>query len=402
MKNNSTQKYIKYKNITKNKNQKYTKFPYNVDIKFLNKKRKNKKYKKKNNSKLNLNPNNIKNIKELINNEFNFDININTFIIFKSITDIIFAVYVIDDTSIIFYNLINNQKINEIKNAYNDYIFMLKYYFDKMNKKDLLMSSSNNNNDENINIKIWNINKIECIYNLSIKKIGNEFFPSFFRIKNQIYIIINTGNYIEIYNLNGNLIKEMYHSSHSQLKIILDNYDDYILNDNYIIGGEDFAIYSYDYNMDKLYHIYYEINSDDLQFNLFDINIYNKKDNIFLLGVYRNIIRIFNFHSGKILTKIKVNNNNFCSMCLWSNEFIFVGCENFMRDEDDSIDNSEIKKTIKLIKLNKGKILNNINIIKNDEITSIIKIQKIFHPKYGDCLITLINQNSENKFFILN
>ena len=48
MKNNSTQKYIKYKNITKDKNQKYTKFSYNVDIKFLNKKRKNNNFRSKN------------------------------------------------------------------------------------------------------------------------------------------------------------------------------------------------------------------------------------------------------------------------------------------------------------------------------------------------------------------
>ena len=80
-------------------------------------------------------------------------------------------------------------------------------------------------------------------------------------------------------------------------------------------------------------------------------------------------ILIWNFHSGKLLNKIKVINDYLRSICLWNSDFLFVGC----------YDNS-----IKLIGLNEG------NIIKSfyGHNEPVITIKKIICPEYGECLIT--------------
>ena len=70
----------------------------------------------------------------------------------NDITDI----YIDKKNSIISYDIINNRKINEIKNAHKEYITYLRYYLDNINNRDLFISISYINN----NIKLWNINYI--------------------------------------------------------------------------------------------------------------------------------------------------------------------------------------------------------------------------------------------------
>ena len=58
------------------------------------------------------------------------------FIIFKSIIDILFFIYIKNDNSIISYD--RNKKINEIINAHYDKIDYFIYHLDIKNKKDLI------------------------------------------------------------------------------------------------------------------------------------------------------------------------------------------------------------------------------------------------------------------------
>ena len=51
----------------------------------------------------------------------------------------------------------------EIKNAHNKVIANFRYHLDNKNKRDLIISISPEDN----NIKLWNINNLECLLNLS-------------------------------------------------------------------------------------------------------------------------------------------------------------------------------------------------------------------------------------------
>ena len=86
----------------------------------------------------------------------------NTFVAFKSINEIFYLVFSSLEKSIISYDIKNSQKICEIKNAHNNYIINFRHFYDKKNKRDLLMSVSSFDN----NIKIWNINTWDCILEL--------------------------------------------------------------------------------------------------------------------------------------------------------------------------------------------------------------------------------------------
>ena len=54
----------------------------------------------------------------------------NTFCIFNSIDNILYLIYIDNNYSIISYNIIKNQKINEIKNNDNQLIISLKHFLD--------------------------------------------------------------------------------------------------------------------------------------------------------------------------------------------------------------------------------------------------------------------------------
>ena len=86
-------------------------------------------------------------------NELNFQIKLfldshseshisNGLCIFTSINDILYLIYSTMTKSIIAYDLNNNQKICEIKNAHEDYITSFRHILDKNKKRDLIISVS--------------------------------------------------------------------------------------------------------------------------------------------------------------------------------------------------------------------------------------------------------------------
>lgn len=111
-----------------------------------------------------------------------------TFITFNSINNILTLVYVTDDYSIVFYDVVKNKQLNIIKNSQKD-ICNLQHCLDKANKRDLILSQSCYNN-----VQIWNINDYKCILNL--KKMELDYVSvsqvCFINHKNKIYIILSS------------------------------------------------------------------------------------------------------------------------------------------------------------------------------------------------------------------
>ena len=98
--------------------------------------------------------------------------------------------------------------------------------------------------------------------------------------------------------------------------------------------------------------------------------IYNNKNIVKLIeSVCDGNIRVWNFHTGKLLQKINVSNFRLYGLCLWNEDYIFVGCED---------------KSIKLIEVKTGKIVK----ILNDHNQDVVTIRKIYIPQYGECLLS--------------
>ena len=294
----------------------------------------------------------------------------NTFSIIKTINNLLYLIYCTRNNSIICYDLIHNNKISEIKKAHDYPIINLRHFLDIINKRDLLLSISSKNNI----VKIWNIYNFDCILYLeNINSIGLLYSAYFLNYNNQIFIITSNYNFrksnepIKVFDLNGKKIKEINDSSIDTY--FIDIYNDKKMDKNYILSGNRGYIKSYDYNLNATYKIYKDNENINKGHCSIILNFISQELIKIIESCDDGKIRIWNFHSGELLKKIKVSHDYLYSISLWYNEYLFVG-------------NRE--KTIKIININNEKIIKDLS-GHNDYV---ITIKTIFLPDYGECLIS--------------
>ena len=141
---------------------------------------------------------------------------------------------------------------------------------------------------------------------------------------------------------------------------------------NYIITSNSNYVKSYDFNENKIYHIYDD--GDTSTHYGMTIQKTDKKIKIIESSEKGNI-RIWDFHSGKLLNIFNVDKVFLFGICLWNSEYIFVGSGDHK---------------IKLIKLYNGEIIENVIGHKN----SVLMLRKVIHPLHGECLISQGNDNT--------
>jgi len=295
----------------------------------------------------------------------------NTFTVFKSINDLLYLIYSTKNKSIICQDLNSQKIIKELKKCHNEYITNLRHYLDKTNIKDikdLILSISSNDN----NLKVWNVNNWECIINIpNANKDGYLYSACFLNNNDEILILtsnaIKKGNSenIKAFDLKGKKIKEINNSNRSTF--FIDIYYDDIVCKNYILTGNINYVKSYDYNKNEIYRKYHEKNDNKCHGSII---IKNNEEIIKLIeSCADGHIRIWNFHLGLLLNKIKVGDGLLYGICLWNNNYLFVGVED---------------KTVKLVDLNNGltvKYLSGHNNV-------VLCIKKLIHPQYGEWLIS--------------
>ena len=302
----------------------------------------------------------------------------NSFTVFKSINEILYLVYVNENKSFISYDLDKQKKMAEIKSIFKTNITNFKHFLDKKKKRDLIMTMSLEGN----NIKVFNVSNWECICQLNNVNSSGWLESSCFLNNNEdIYIV--TSNYNNLYNpdaikvfdFKGNKIKEIKNSNYSTSNI--ESFNDKKLSEIYIISGNKGFINSYNYNKNELYHKYYD-NSEKIHFNAI---IKEDLEKVKLIeSCYDGIIRIWNFHTGLLLNKYKLD-EGIRTICLWDDNYLFIG---------------SINKNIKLVNLTNGLIIKSL-VSHKKEITS---IKKINISKYGECLISQGWKNDGLKIWI--
>ena len=291
-----------------------------------------------------------------------------TFIVFKTIDNFLYLIYSSKNSLINCYDLKKLQKICEIKedcNKTSRYV-NFKHYLDEKNKRDLILTIFCFCD----NVKLWTAKNWECI--LNIKKINNSpdlGCASFIKSNNQIYIITSCRNNkcesrpIKVFDLNGKKVKEINGSKEASLYI--DSYFDYERKNNYIISSNLNHVKSYDFIKNELYNLYSDTKDKELYcYTMININ----KDIELFTSCYDGNIRIFDFHSGKLLKKIKINQIIF-QFCLFKNDYLLVGCG----------DNK-----IKIININDGTIINDLPGHNNP----VVNIKNIYHFSYGECILS--------------
>ena len=336
------------------------------------------------NDKSNNNFNNIKDkilkLQKVLVNDMKNDNNsyINSFSAFKSINNNYYLIYAIGK-AILLFDLFNNKKLAEIKDAHNAYIRNFIHYSDEINKRDLLISFTRND------LKLWNIRNCDCLLNIqNIIKFGYLSSACFLNYNNNIYIIICNDSRsvlipnpeaIKVFDLKGMKIKDINDSHH--FSSFIDVYFDKKSSKNYIITGNDGFSISYDYSLNKLYHKYDEKN--DLSQH-FCVSIHLVDDEIKLIELcYNRYIKIWNFHTEVLLKKINISSLQFCSIL--KNDYFVLG-------------GSEIK-IIKFKDLNEICDLSKINNESYESyfFSNFITVKKLMNPYFGESF--LINNKKE-------
>jgi len=304
---------------------------------------------------------------------------VNTFTVFKSINDVTNLIYSNKSKLIICYDLNNQKIVRKIKSNHNEYITSFRYFLDNKNNRDIIMSISDNDN----NLKLWNANNWECILNIPhVNNKGKLYSACFLNKNNEYYIITSNCNHeencelIKVFDFKGYKVKEL-NDSNDKTCIIETYYDNNNLK-NYIITGNNNNVKSFDYEDNMLYNVYYdEDNGSHRSIIMF------KNDNIVKLmeSSKDGNIRIWNFHHAILLNKIKVSNSLLYELCLWDNNYLFVGCDD---------------KIIKLVDLKNGLIVKSLN----EHNDSVLTIKKVYIEQYGECLISQGYKKDQIKLWI--
>ena len=330
--------------------------------------------------------------KNVSKHSYSDDLLDNVYTVFKStITDLLYLVYSSKNNSLIVHNLISDTIIGKIKKAHENFITNIRYFFDKNNKKDLVMSISSSDN----NIKIWDFLDYKCIFNVNnINPVGDLDSACILNYNKENYVLTSNDDDNDIdddinfipsgpikeYDFNGNFRKEINDSSYRTL--IIDTY--YERNNIYIITGNAGFCKSYDYLTNKEYRIY-RMNSDNTNLppnnGHCSVIINSYKDLIVLIGAsWDGNLRIWNFHSGQLISRFNIG----CvqGICLSRDKkYLFVGC-------DDKI---------KVVNSINGKIVKCLNGKKGKEITT---IKRVNIPQYGECLLSKSAENGQIKLWI--
>ena len=310
---------------------------------------------------------------DVINNSFAGYSYEDSFIVFKSIDDITQLVYATKEKTIISYDLEKKRNIASRFKAHKNFITNFKYIFDEENNKDVVISLSKKDN----NIKIWNANSWEMISEIiNVNKNNFLYSACFLQNDNDIFIITSNGKNLQsyqtneifenmkLYNLKAEFIKEINDTNDSTY--FIDSYYDDNLAKIFIVTGNYNYVKSYDFDNNKLYHKYFE-NNNGIHPSVI-INKIGEKIKL-IESCEDGNIRIWGFHSGQLIRKINTENNNLYGICLWNENFIFVGCKD---------------QSIKLIELKNGLLIKNLK----GHNGRIISFKKMVLQNNQECLLS--------------
>ena len=302
----------------------------------------------------------------------------NTFLVFKTINDLYYLVYISKAKSIICSDLYKLKKIAEIKEIKNENITTFRHYLDKINNKDLVLTLCPKQNK----LRTWDVSNWRCfIYINRVYNDGLLYSACFVNDNNENYIITSNCNYfgdselIKIFDFKGHEISEIDESNDATL--IIDIYEDKKSSKKYIVTGNKNYFKSFDYKNKRLYKKYYE------KFNNAHCNyiIDDKGEIIKLFDICEDgYIRIWNFHSGIMINKILVSRECLYDLCLWDENNLLVSSQD---------------KTIKLVDLKSNKVVKSMKGHNNYVIT----LQKINHSQYGTFLLSHGFENDQIKIW---
>ena len=272
-------------------------------------------------------------------------------------------------------------KITVSLKGHNNHIRTIRYFINNINSEEYLISA-----DNDIIVIIW-----EITYNFNIKfKINTNYSDNIYSCL-LLFDLINENNYIvtssyaqmddneksatKLYSLeNGQLIKYISHTNKNAIYYLLSWYNK---NNNkyYIIQFSFKAILINSVIDDELYCELVQEPED----NHLSGFIYNLDDNTDYLcsSSYNGYINLWDLFNKSIYKVINTNECVLSNIIPWNNQYIIVA------DYDNN--------SFKIIDIEKGKIVKDISGQHTDKVPC---VKKIYHPLYGESLLTAGQDNT--------
>ena len=227
----------------------------------------------------------------------------NNFCVFKSIEDNFYLVYSYND-HIISYNLIDMKIQNKInitilynkRSPYENHRIIIKHSLDKKNKNDFLLVSTFPG------ILIFNFNTLECLFSLNIYGYAACLFFDNNKIYCYTHTNFSTDKFIDL--------KEMKSKEFpSKGTYFCDSYYNDNKGESYLILGKEHSIKSYICCSGNL-QFYHEF-SEGIEVHPTSALIKKEREITKLFDAsYDGYIRIWNFHTGELLSKILIHKNS--------------------------------------------------------------------------------------------
>ena len=289
----------------------------------------------------------------------------NNFAVFKTINKEILLAYATPYNSIHFYNIEIEKVVKRITNAHDVEITNFRYTYDKNNNRDLLLSLSNAVK----NIKVWDVQKLNCIINIiEAYRLGDLFSSCFLIDENHKRNYIISINYdkenLKIFDFEGKQIREIDNSQDKSF--LVDTFYNPKSKKFYIVVANEKFIVSYKFDDGTIYNKYCDKSSNSWHMN-FIINSKEKEVDLIESDTI-GYVRIWDFNRGIMLKKYFIERKmRLRGICLWTNKYLFIGAED---------------KKIKLIDLENDVEIDSLKC--NDYVCT---MKKINCSKFGECLI---------------
>ena len=276
-------------------------------------------------------------------------------------------------------SLLENKIIISLK-GHNNHIRTIRYFINNINSEEYLISA-----DNDIIVIIW-----EITYDFNMKfKINTNYSDNIYSCL-LLFDLINENNYIvtssyaqledndksatKLYSLeNGQLIKYIIYSNKSAVYYLLSWYNK---NNNkyYIIQFTFKAILINSVVDDELYCELIQ-EPEDNHLSGFIYNLDNK--DYLCSSSYNGYINIWDLFNKSIHKIISTNDCVLCHIIQWNNKYSIVA------DYDN--------KSFKIIDFEKGQVVKD---IKGEHTDKVPCIKKIYHPLYGESLLTSGQDNT--------
>ena len=288
------------------------------------------------------------------------------FAVFKSLKGDAILAWPTKERSLELYDLEKETLIKSIKNAHSSEIYCVRHFVDIKSNSDLLITSSYDKS-----LKIWNIenNDTPLLTIENAHSNGFSFSPCILSNEklSENYIISGADDeYIKIFDFKGKFLDK-------QIKVgdyvnFLDTYYETEKGKIFIINGTSRGLKVHDFDDCSIYNTYYEKEQSAHAYIILYKN--ESKNRMELIDAdMKGFIRIWDFHSAKLLKTIKME-TIVNGICLWDNRYLATSGRDTL---------------IKLVDLRSKKIIKKLSGHEKETLS----VKKIHLSKYGDCLVSL-------------